>query len=159
MSALSTMPSDTAMAPSSVARRLEEPYNLFSLHALLERLQLLRALAHLDISDADGVFLVHHEHQSRDASLAGTVVLHLGDGDIVAFWHIPVAVREDAEIDVGVIHMPSDTAMAPSSEAGRSSIGMARKPCRLQASIASFRCSGRSRAVLLIITRFCSGMD
>src|ERR1035441_2259302 len=58
---------------------LEEPQDLVRLSTFLERLQLLRTLAHLHVSDADGVVLVHYEHESGNAALTSAVVLHFRD--------------------------------------------------------------------------------
>src|ERR1039458_5533811 len=63
----------------------------------------LRAL-HVDIFYADGMVLMHRKHQSRDAALAGVVVLHLGDGNVMAFGHMPVAICQDSEVDIRLVH-------------------------------------------------------
>jgi hypothetical protein len=91
------------VAPQSV-HRFEEPYNLAGLHALLERLQLLRACAGLHVPGTDQVVFVYHEHQARNTPLARAIVFHLGDRNIVALRHVPIAVRENAEIDLRLIH-------------------------------------------------------
>src|ERR1039458_4735703 len=58
-------------------------------------------LLHVDIFDADVCIT---NIQPRDAALAGAVVLHFGDGNGVALGHVPVAVRQAAEIDIRPIH-------------------------------------------------------
>src|SRR5690349_9240703 len=54
--------------------------------------------------------------------------------------------------------MSSEALMASASLAGRCSIMIGCIPCRKQASSASLRWAGESRAVLLIITSICSRM-
>src|ERR1017187_4381826 len=60
----------------------------------------LRAL-HVDIFDADVCIT---NIQPRDAALAGAVVLHLGDGNVMAFGHMPVAICQDSEVDIRLVH-------------------------------------------------------
>ncbi len=89
---------------AEVGGRLEEVDDVAGQEPLLERLELGRAFAQLHLIDGDRVGLVHHEDQARDLALDRPVVLHLGDGDRVPRRHVAVAVREDADVDVGPVH-------------------------------------------------------
>ncbi len=46
---------------------------------------------------------VHDKDQAWYVPFDGSVVLHFGDGDIVALGDIAVAIRKDAEVEVGFI--------------------------------------------------------
>ena len=88
---------------AQVGGRFEEVDDPFGSQPRFECLKFDRTLAFFDVCHFDGVLFVHEEDQAGDAALDGAVVFHFGDGDVVAFGDVAVAVGKDAEIDVGII--------------------------------------------------------
>ena len=113
---------------------------------------LLRVLVRLDHLDGEWVFFMNQKNENRNLPLDRAIEFHLGDGDFVPFGFMAVAPREDANVNVRLVHYFERHANGVGiARAGRCSMPMGKMPSRRQALTTFLRCLGRSIDVLRII--------